>query len=519
MTDQRNATPAAVAEERLRQVVPDPGIRRDLAERISSGPDPSGALERLLPILEVAPDIARDADARRRLGAIVGSSRALSRSLARNPSLISDGDQGSVTLQVHRALVQIAGDDLSGEIDLTEAIALYSDAMDQIVSKALNAAREAIVERHPIVETLPFSVIAMGKWGARELNYSSDVDFVLVHDNVEGADTESRSAALALASRLLTILSTPTPDGGALEVDVDLRPEGSLGPLSRTLESYARYYEQWGEAWELQALLKARPAAGDDELGARFTTLTEKVIWERGLDVEALRSIRRIKEQVEQGADSTDIKRSRGGIRDIEFSIQLLQLVHGRLDADLRSPATLNALDALALHGFVGPEDHQGLTDAYRFLRNLEHRIQLWDLRQTHEIPDEPMARARIARSLGFEKNPQRELEERLGLVRSAVRDVHERLYFRPILDALVGSPSARLGVEEAALRLEALGFSDVEGAGRALEELTAGLSRRSRAMHQVLPLLLDWLSLSPNPDLGLNQLRVLPRMPPIIPH
>jgi glutamate-ammonia-ligase adenylyltransferase len=167
-------------------------------------------------------------------------------------------------------------------------------------------------------------------------------------------------------------------------------------------------------------------------------------------------------------------------------------------------------LHALALHGFIGPEDHQGLTEAYRFLRNLEHRIQLWDLRQTHEIPDEPMARARIARSLGFEDSPQRELEERLGQVRSVVRDVHERLYFRPILDALVGSPSARLGVEEAALRLEALGFSDVGAAGRALEELTAGLSRRSRAMHQVLPLLLDWLSISPNPDLGLYQLRVL---------
>ncbi len=350
----------------------------------------------------------------------------------------------------------------------------------------------------------------MGKWGARELNYSSDIDFLLIHDNVEGSETASRSAALALAGRLLTILSTTTPDGEALEVDLDLRPEGSVGPLSRTLDSYARYYEQWGEAWELQALLKARWAAGDPELGARFISLTEKVIWDRGLDVESLRSIRRIKEQVEQGASPADIKRSRGGIRDIEFAVQLLQLVHGRLDAELRAPATLDALDSLALHGFVSPEDHKGLTDAYRFLRNLEHRIQLWDLRQTHEMPEEPMARARIARSLGFQEDPQRELDERLREVRSVVRDVHERLYFRPILDALVGSPSARLGVEQAALRLEALGFSDVEAAGRALEELTAGLSRRSRAMHQVLPLLLDWLSISPNPDLGLYQLRVL---------
>ncbi|HET7846612.1 MAG TPA: bifunctional [glutamine synthetase] adenylyltransferase/[glutamine synthetase]-adenylyl-L-tyrosine phosphorylase [Acidimicrobiia bacterium] len=510
MTDQRNATPAALAQERLRELVTDRTARDDLAERISSGPDPSGALDRLLPILAAAPDLARDADARRRVSAIAGSSRALSRSLARYPSLLIDGGLTSVTLQVHHALIAIAGDDLSGEIDLAEAIARYSDSMDRIVSNALAAARTATAEKHPIVEELPFSVIAMGKWGARELNYSSDIDFVLVHDNLDGADAESRSAALALAGRLLTILSTPTAEGEALEVDTDLRPEGSMGPLSRTLESYARYYEQWGAAWELQALLKARPAAGDEPLGARFIALTDSVIWERGLDVESLRSIRRIKEQVEQGASSTDIKRSRGGIRDIEFSIQLLQLVHGRLDVELRAPATLDALDALALHGFIGPEDHQGLTEAYRFLRNLEHRIQLWDLRQTHEVPAEPMARARIARSLGFENSPQQELEERLGQVQSVVRDVHERLYFRPILDALVGSPSARLGVEQAALRLEALGFANVEAAGKALEELTAGLSRRSRAMHQVLPLFLDWLSISPNPDLGLYQLRVL---------
>jgi glutamate-ammonia-ligase adenylyltransferase len=424
--------------------------------------------------------------------------------------LLQSDSPETVTLQLHHALATIAGDDLSGAIDLAESVARYSDAVDRIVSHALGQARLDIAERHPIVQALPFAVIAMGKWGARELNYSSDIDFLLIHDNVAESEAASRPAALALASRLVTVLSTPTGDGAALEVDLDLRPEGSIGPLSRTLESYTRYYEQWGEAWELQALLKARWARDGPDLGSRFVALTEQVIWERGLDVESLRSIRRIKEQVEQGADQSDIKRSRGGIRDIEFSVQLLQLVHGRLDPELRAPATLDALESLHGHGFVSDEDHEGLASAYRFLRNLEHRIQLWDLRQTHELPADPMARARIARSLGFKHDPQRELEERLREVRSVVRDAHERLYFRPILDALVGSSSARLGVEQAALRLEALGFSDLEAAKRALEELTAGLSRRSRAMHQMLPLFLDWLSLSPNPDLGLSQLRVL---------
>ncbi|MDP9145093.1 MAG: bifunctional [glutamine synthetase] adenylyltransferase/[glutamine synthetase]-adenylyl-L-tyrosine phosphorylase, partial [Actinomycetota bacterium] len=293
-------------------------------------------------------------------------------------------------------------------------------------------------------------------------------------------------------------------------MDADLRPEGSIGPLSRSIDGYARYYAQWGEAWELQALLKARPAAGDPALGGRFMEMAGRVIWEGGLDVEALRSIRKLKEQVEEGAKASDIKRSRGGIRDVEFSVQLLQLVHGRLDADLRLPATLDALEALTEHGFVEPHDHTRLADAYRFLRNLEHRIQIWDLRQTHDVPQSSERKAQLGRALGFTVDPAFELETRLSEVRSVVRDVHERLYFRPILEALVGSPSARLGVEQAGLRLEALGFREVKAARRALEELTSGISRRSRAMDQMLPLMLDWLSLTPDPDLGLAQLRTV---------
>ncbi len=466
--------------------------------------------ERLSAMLNA--DLARGEDpaALRRAQAIAISSRALSRAVARHPALLTgDAEGDSVTIQVQNALTVIAGDDLSGVIDLTSAMAAYSQALDLIVESALVAARISTAQRHPVVESLPFAVIAMGKWGAEEVNYSSDIDMVLVHGDLDDGG-EGRAAALALASRLVAILSTPTPDGPALEVDLDLRPEGAMGPLSRTLESYGRYYREWGEAWELQALLKVRVAAGDRDLGQAFVELTRSLIWERGLDVESLRSIRRIKEQVEQGANPADIKRFRGGIRDIEFSVQLLQLVHGRMDPDLRAPATLDALDSLAAAGYVEAADQKHLAEAYRFLRNLEHRIQLWDLRQTHDLPGDLTARDRIGRSMGFESEPGRKLVESLEEVRSVVRDVHERLYFRPILDALVGSPSARLGVDEAALRLGSLGFTDIAAARRALEELTSGLSRRSRAMHQMLPLMLDWLSISPNPDLGLAQLRTV---------
>ena len=505
-----SAFPADEAAK-LAVLVPDEEIRGIIVELVGAGPDPRGAWARLIPILEADPDLVLGRATLDRACALAGGSRALSQAAARHPTLLLGvAPADSVSLQVQAALATIAADDLAGAIDMVSATARFSDAIDRIVAEVLVRSRDEVGRRHPIVDDLPFSVIAMGKWGARELNYSSDVDLMFVHDNIDGDETRCRAAALALATAVRTTLSAPGPDGRGLQVDADLRPEGSIGPLSRSLDSYARYYAKWGEAWELQALLKTRPAAGDAALGDGFSMMVQTVVWDGGLDVDALRSIRRLKEQAETEARPADIKRSRGGIRDVEFSVQLLQLVHGRLDPDLRSPATLDALQALTDHGFVSHEDQALLADAYRFLRDLEHRIQLWDLRQTHELPDDPERRAQLGRALGMGADPGRELEQRLAEVRSVVRDVHERLYFRPILDALVGSPSARLGVEQAGLRLEALGFRDVQAARRALEDLTTGLSRRSQAMQQVLPLMLDWLSLSPDPDLGLAQLRIV---------
>ncbi len=498
-------------ESRIGPLVTDRGILGSIGEWVATGADPANAWDRLLPMLEADPGILGEPPLLKRACALAGTSRALSQAIARHPGLLRGfAPEPVVALALRAALATTAGDDMAGELSLEVATARFSDQIDGIVSSMLNEARDDIVSRHPVAANLPFAVIAMGKWGARELNYSSDVDLVFVHDNVDGEETASRSAALALAARLISKLSAPTTDGSGILVDADLRPEGAMGPLSRSIDGYTRYYAQWGDAWELQALLKARPAAGDPDLGDRFMELAATVVWEGGLDVEALRSIRRLKEQAEEGARPSDIKRSRGGIRDVEFSVQLLQMVHGRLDPTLRRPATLDALEALTASGFVETEDHSRLADAYRFLRDLEHRIQLWDLRQTHEVPDSVERRAQLGRALGLTVDPAAELETRLAEVRSVVRDVHERLYFRPILEALVGSPSARIGVEQAALRLEAMGFRDVNAARTALADLTSGLSRRSTAMQQVLPLMLDWLSLTPDPDLGLAQLRIV---------
>jgi glutamate-ammonia-ligase adenylyltransferase len=226
----------------------------------------------------------------------------------------------------------------------------------------------------------------------------------------------------------------------------------------------------------------------------------------RALKVKAEEAVRR------RGVADREVKRGPGGIRDVEFSAQLLQLVHGRVDPELRAPATLDALDALARGGYVDRADADALAGAYRFLRRVEHALQLEDERQTHTVPAEREDRRRIARVLGYhgtpEGGPTERFDRELLRLRSEVRSVHERLWFRPLLDALAGAGS--LSEAAAANRLAAFGFTDLERTRQAVRELTRGLTRSSRMMQQLLPLLLDWLSTSPDPDLGLLGLRRL---------
>jgi glutamate-ammonia-ligase adenylyltransferase len=490
----------------------DPETMELVRAAVAPTADPEGAFPRMLRVLAADLSIATDPDLLQRSAAIAGVSRALSSSLAAHPELLTlpTGGWDSVPLRLRSMLISIAGDELMGKIGLSEATARLSDALDALVGDVLERARQMVASRHPMAPELRFAVIAMGKWGAREVNYYSDIDLVFVHEPEVGKETEARVTAIALASRVIADLSSQTFEGTALNVDVDLRPEGAIGPLSRSLDSYRAYYQRWGDAWELQALLKARPVAGDPDLRLRFRELADEVVWEVGLDVEALRSIRLLKARAEEEASSRDIKRSPGGIRDIEFAVQVLQLVHGRFDPDLRVTATLDAIEALGRHGYIEEAEAEELSADYIFLRRLEHRLQLWDLDQTHTMPDDLADRERIGRSLGLVGDPVVELERQLAVVRRGVRDLHERLYFRPILDALAGMGPTRLGPEEAGLRLAALGFKDVNAASRAFDDMTSGLSRRSRVMQQVLPLMLDWLSQSPDPDLGLDQMRLL---------
>jgi glutamate-ammonia-ligase adenylyltransferase len=403
-----------------------------------------------------------------------------------------------------RELLRIAVRDLLGLAEMPSVGRELADLAQVCLEGAL-----AIVE--PDVE---LAIIGMGKLGGRELNYASDIDVLFVH---EGDSNAAERAARAV----LTTMSSATEDGIVFRTDANLRPEGRQGPLTRTLGSYISYYDEWARTWEFQALVKARPVAGDTALARRFMLVATPRVWPERLDPDAIREIRAMKERAEEiterkGVGERELKRGRGGIRDIEFAVQLLQLVHGREDESVRSPTTLDALHELADGGYIERADADRLDRAYRFLRTVEHRIQLYDEQQTHLIPSDEQARIRLARVLGYRDSPERTALERFEAEhrdhQRAVRSIHERLFFAPLLDTLAGA--GPLSPEAAEERLAAFGFTDVERTRAAVRELAAGLTRRSRVMRELLPVILGWLSETPDPDLGLLQLRRLAEGP-----
>ena len=352
------------------------------------------------------------------------------------------------------------------------------------------------------------AVIGMGKLGGDELNYSSDIDVVFVADGPRDR----------LERRARAVMETA---GRCFRVDANLRPEGRDGPLVRSVESYESYWDRWAEPWEFQALLKARPAAGATDLGTQWFEAAQRHLWTRPFDADALRSLRAMKSRAEQevarkGLDARELKRGPGGIRDIEFTIQLLQLVHGHLDPDLRGATTLTTLDEMVRAGYVDDEDAERLAQSYRLLREVEHRLQLVDEQQIHTLPTDRQSMEHLARVLGRRDDRTgtagEQLERELRLVQATVRTIHERVYFRPLLEAFAGASAddAVLSPEAAATRLSAFGFVDARRTQAAVQELTRGLTRTSRLMQQLLPLLLDWLSQAPDPDLGLLMVRNL---------
>ena len=524
-------------------------VRDDLVAALTRAADPDSALLGLVRVVEAAGDeveallaaLRDDAAARARIIGAMGVSTALVDHLVAHPEQWRDavdaremtpeerteallaeiadpGDlepQDALRVGYRRQLLGIAARDTTAE-DPVEFLPQVGRALADLAGSALEGAvRIAIDELGDEGQTCRFAVIGMGKAGGRELNYVSDVDVIFVAEPVEGADEAAAlDVATRVATRMMHACSDATAHGSLWPVDPALRPEGKQGPLVRTVASHRAYYERWAKTWEFQALLKARHLAGDATLGAEYLAAVRPMVWEAASredfvdDVQAMR--RRVEEHIPAAEASRQLKLGPGGLRDVEFSVQLLQLVHGRTDESLHSGTTLDALAALSAGGYVGRADTAVLADAYKVLRTLEHRIQLHRLRRTHLMPTAEADLRRLGRALHLWDQPDKQVVRLRTEHSREVRRLHQRLFYRPLLSAVakLSPDEARLTPDAARARLSALGYRDPAGALRHLEALTDGVNRTAAIQRQLLPVMLEWFAEMADPDAGLLAFR-----------
>lgn len=410
-------------------------------------------------------------------------------------------------------ITQIAAEDLTAG-PAPEHLELIVRALSDVVGGALEAALAIGRARYDATQ-VGLAVIAMGKTGGREVNYISDVDLIYVARSLTGDDEDALGTAAKLAEFISHAVGAPGHTPAILEIDTALRPEGKAGPLVRTLESHEAYYERWAENWEFQALLKARPIAGDLELGRRYVEALTPYVWSaagREGFVEETRAMRRrVESLVPPREADRQIKLGRGGLRDIEFTVQLLQLVHGRTDDTVHQRSTLEALAALRDAGYIGRTSAATMDAHYRFLRSLEHRVQLHRIRRSHVLPTADADLRRIARSLNIDGLATAdELKALWAKVRREVRALHLEIYYRPMLPATakLSADNAALEPEAAKARLAAIGYGDPSSAYANALALTIGLNRTAAISRQIMPVMLEWLADGPEPDFGLASFR-----------
>ena len=552
----------------------DAEIRR-LAAASAAVADPDFALSRLAELgIATLPDVAADERWLKRVAAVMGGSRPLGRHLVlhsealdllRQPGELPPHLSGQLRMDLWNAVLPSVGraslkklDDAPVVLadprgtaaatlrvanrtqlariaarDLTSydpAAALPSiaheltDLADAVVEVALALARGQVDG----AEHVRLAVVALGKCGARELNYLSDVDVLYIAEPADDATTPEQAVHLGsdIAAALMRLTSANTATGTIWSIDAALRPEGHAGPLVRTLAAMAAYYRNGHGAaggpdgtkpgaaiWEFQAMMKARPMAGDIDLGQAFCDLVRPLVWtaggHEGFVTESRAMRRRVVSLIPRDQADREIKLGAGGLRDIEFSVQILQLVHGRGDEAIRLPATLDALAALTEHNYISAEDAAELDAAYRFERLLEHRQQLFRLRRTHLMPEDAGDLRRLARSMpGSESGDA--LWSTWRQTAGRVQRLQQRVFYSPLLEAVAKVPSGALRLSSAAAeeRLAALGFADPTAALRHIASLTQGVSRTAEITRHLMPAMLGWLADGANPDAGLLAFR-----------
>jgi len=442
------------------------------------------------------------------------------------------GDESAwVALRVRyrRLLARIAAFDLLGDdpVELLKRVAAtLADAAGAALEASLAVARTRVAggaggaglfPRDQVAAT-QLAIIGMGKTGARELNYVSDVDVIFVG----GADDDTleelgESRVIDIATRLavqtMRGISGVEIEPPLWEVDANLRPEGKQGALVRSLESHLSYYDRWATSWEFQALLKARWIAGDETLGRAYVDAVQPKIWTSAARENFVDSVQRMRERVTEHIPAAEVpfqlKLGPGGIRDVEFTVQLLQLVHGLADPGIRQRSTLDALDALVTAGYIGRAEAGAFARDYRILRVLEHRMQLKGLRRTHLMPDDAEGRRVLARASRLADTGDGVWKLWEGVKRE-VRDIHVRLFYRPLLSAVAALPQDEwvLTPEQAHDRLAAIGFRDPAGALRHIGALTSGLSRKATIQRHLMPVMIRWFAEGVDPDYGLLAFR-----------
>ena len=415
------------------------------------------------------------------------------------------------------AVVAIA--DLAGAWPLEEVTARLSAFADSAAERAIAA---AFAERYPGEPVRGFALLALGKHGSGELNYSSDIDPILLFDPdtlPHGAREEPIDAAVRLARRVVALLSERDADGYVFRVDLRLRPSPDATPIILPAEAAISYYESTAAGWEQAAFIRARPAAGDIRLGQMFLTAIRPFVWRRSLDFGAIAAItdipRRIRDHYAQGqrlGPGYDLKRGRGGIREVEFFAQVHQLIHGGRDPALRAPATLDALSALANAGIIEAEAAATLGRAYRWLRTVEHRLQMVDDRQTHGLPASPESLDGVARLTGLDDGAAliASLDPHVGAV-AAIWD-------RFADSAGINGQHLAVHAESLSAQLADMGFADPAPAAARIAEWRDGSARTLRspaaraALEDMLPEMMRAIAQAPDPSATILRLDALLR-------
>jgi glutamate-ammonia-ligase adenylyltransferase len=401
--------------------------------------------------------------------------------------------------------------DLSGELSLEEVTRSLSDFADQAIDAAV---RTALAERVPEAQPNGFAVIAMGKLGSRELNYSSDVDLLLLFDPEtlpRRAREDAGEAAVRVGRRMIELLQKRTAEGYVQRVDLRLRPSPEVTPIVLPVNAAISHYESSALPWERAAFIRARACAGDIALGQHFLDAIEPFVWRRSLDYGVIGEVRqisaRIRDHFVQGsrfAPGFDLKRGRGGIREIEFFVQIQQMIHGGRDGSVRAPATLDAIAALTVSDRLDESTAGELADGYRLLRTIEHRVQMVADAQTHLLPAQAQALDNVARLHGLDRGG-----DLLALIEPHVERAGR------IFDSLAPEDHGRLPQEAERLiaELKGLGFAEPEVAAKRIGEWRSGKARAIRspaaqdAFEGMLPGLLQAIAAGADPLRALNRL------------